>query len=108
MILKEQPVPNLIHIPDAAKRLRAANHVLVIGCSGSGKSTLSLRIAEQFKLEYQSYDRDVRWLPGWQVRDKVEQRKRIEDLITHERWVMDGNSDCRELTWSYGFAFPAG
>lgn len=85
-------MPNSIHIPDAAKRLRAANHVLVIGCSGGGKSTLSLRIAEHFKLEYQSYDRDVRWLPGWQVRDKVEQRKRIEYLITHERWVMDGNS----------------
>lgn len=85
-------LPNLISIPHAAECLATANRVLVIGCSGGGKSTLSLRIAERFGLEYQSYDRDVRWLPGWQVRDRAEQRARVLDLVSRERWVMDGNT----------------
>lgn len=79
-------------IPSAAEHLANANRVLVIGCSGGGKSTLSLKIAERFGLEYQSYDRDVRWLPGWRVRDRAEQRARVSDLVSRERWVMDGNS----------------
>lgn len=64
----------------------------MIGCSGVGKSTLSLRIAERFGLEYQSYDRDVRWLPGWRLRERKEQRVRVLDLVGRERWVMDGTS----------------
>ncbi|MCA0964783.1 hypothetical protein [Salipiger bermudensis] len=85
-------LPNFISIPHAAERLAKANRVLVIGCSGAGKSTLSLRIAEQYGLEYQSYDRDVRWLPGWQVRNRAEQRARVLSLVSRERWVMDGNT----------------
>ena len=90
----EEPtaLPNFISIPHAAERLAIANRVLVIGCSGAGKSTLSLRIAERYGLEYQSYDRDVRWLPGWQVRDRAEQRARVLALVDRERWVMDGNT----------------
>lgn len=81
-----------IPISVAAERLATANRVLVIGCSGCGKSTLSIEISERFLLEYQSYDRDVRWLPGWRVRDRNEQRERLENLVSRERWVMDGNS----------------
>jgi len=65
---------------------------MVIGCSGGGKSTLSLKISERFGLEYQSYDRDIRWLPGWRVRDRGEQRKIVGDLVSRERWVMDGTT----------------
>lgn len=85
-------MPTSISISDAAKRLTTANRVLVIGCSGGGKSTLSLKIAERFGLEYQSYDRDVRWLQGWRVRDRAEQRDLVADLVSGKRWVMDGNS----------------
>lgn len=92
LIEEQVSLPNLISIGSAAEQLRMANRVLVIGCSGGGKTTLSLRIAERFGLEYQSYDRDVRWLPGWRVRDRAEQRLRVIDLVTRERWVMDGNT----------------
>lgn len=85
-------MPNLITISGAAARLAAANRVLVIGCSGGGKSTLSIKIAARFGLEYQSFDRDVRILPGWQVRDRTEQRDRVAELVSRERWVMDGNN----------------
>ncbi|MDA7966048.1 hypothetical protein [Ruegeria sp.] len=81
-----------VSISEAANRLAIADRVLVIGCSGGGKSTLSLKISERFGLEYQSYDRDVRWLPGWRTRDRDEQRKIVADLVNRERWVMDGTT----------------
>jgi adenylate kinase family enzyme len=92
--LIENPIslPSFISLSSAVEHLAMANRVLVIGCSGSGKSTLSIRIAERFGLEYQSYDRDVRWLPGWEVRDRAEQRVRVLDLVGRERWVMDGTT----------------
>lgn len=67
-----------------------ANRVMVIGNSGGGKTTLSLKIADRFDLEYMSMDRDVRWLPGWQVREREAQRDIIRSLVAKERWVMDG------------------
>ena len=81
-----------ISIGEAGRRLQTARRVLVIGCSGGGKSTLSRKIAVHFDLEYQSIDRDVRWLPGWRERDAAARREILEDLVSRERWVMDGSN----------------
>jgi len=83
---------NDVTVPQAADMLRTARRVLVVGCSGGGKSTLSQAISERFGLEYLSYDRDVRWLPGWRVRDRDEQRGIVRDLVARDRWVMDGTT----------------
>lgn len=85
-------MPRNVSITHAAGVLHTAKRVLVIGCSGGGKSTLSLKISERFNSEYLSYDRDVRWLPGWQVRDREEQRLIVADLVSKDRWVMDGTT----------------
>lgn len=90
--LHENPMPHHIPLSDAARLLKTAERVLVIGCSGGGKSTLSQRIARQFDLEYLSYDRDIRWLPGWRVRDRGEQRMIVADLVSRSRWIMDGTT----------------
>lgn len=37
-------------------------------------------------------DRDVRWLPGWQVRDRADQRARVKHAVAQPRWVIDGTS----------------
>ena len=84
-------MPNYISISDATGRLATAERILVIGCSGAGKTTLSLKIAERFGLEYQSLDRDVLWLPEWRQRDKIEQREILRNLVSRNRWIMDGN-----------------
>lgn len=83
---------NDVTVPQAADMLRTARRVLVVGCSGGGKSTLSQAISERFGLEYLSYDRDVRWLPGWRVRDRGEQREIVAELVARDRWVMDGTT----------------
>ncbi len=85
-------MPKEITITEARRDLAKADRVLVLGCSGGGKTTLSMRLAEKYAMDYQSLDRDVRWLPGWKVRDQGEQRERIKALSAVDRWVMDGNS----------------
>lgn len=81
-----------ITIGEAGRRLATARRVLVIGCSGGGKSTLSRMLAAHFGLDYQSIDRDVRWLPGWRERDAAARREILEELVSRERWVMDGSN----------------
>ncbi|WP_246801656.1 AAA family ATPase [Rhizobium leguminosarum] len=86
------PRQQITDLEQAAKHIRTARRILVIGCSGGGKSTLSLKIARRFGLSYISLDRDVYWLPGWVTRDRVEQRMIITSRILEERWIMDGTN----------------
>ena len=79
-------------LDQAAKGIRIARRILVVGCSGGGKSTLSLEIAKRFGLPYISLDRDVFWLPGWVARDRGEQRNIIAGRILEEHWIMDGTN----------------
>ncbi len=84
-------MPKYISDLEAAALLLKVNRILVIGCSGGGKTTLSVKLATLLSAEYQSIDRDVRWLPGWKERDKLTQRTMISDLVNRNRWVMDGS-----------------
>jgi hypothetical protein len=86
------PRQQITDLEQAAEHIRTARRILVMGCSGGGKSTLSLKIAKRFGLSYISLDRDVFWLPGWVVRDRVEQRNIIASRILEERWIMDGTN----------------
>lgn len=65
---------------------------MVVGCSGSGKSTLAMGIEAHLGLPHISLDRDMRWLPGWQIRDRAEQRALHERHVSGARWVIDGTS----------------
>jgi len=84
-------MPRYVSLPEAANLLSMSARVLVIGCSGGGKTTFSAKVAQLRHLEFQSLDRDVRWLPGWIERDRAEHRDIITHLVRRERWVMDGS-----------------
>lgn len=84
-------MPRYVDLTEAASNLARANRVLVIGYSGGGKTTLSQNLAATFGLEFQSLDRDVRWLPGWKERDRQEQRALITELTQRNRWVIDSS-----------------
>lgn len=85
--------PNYVSdIDTASSVIKNARRIMVIGCSGGGKSTLSQHLAARFKLTYLSIDRDILWLPGWVERDKAEQRARIVEKTTGDRWVFDGTN----------------
>lgn len=85
-------MPNYISLSQTCDLLPQANRILVVGCSGGGKTTLSRRLCARFGFDYISIDRDVRWLPGWQQRNKAEQRALISQQVQGTRWVMDGIS----------------
>ncbi len=83
-------MPNYISILDASRHLKTAKRVTVVGTSAGGKSTLSAKIEARLGLPHVPYDRDVCWLPGWQLRDKAERADLMAKLTAQKRWVMDG------------------
>lgn len=77
---------------EAAAKIISASRIMVVGSSGAGKSTLSRKLATRLGLEYQSIDRDVRWIEGWATRDVSEQLAILRNLVKRERWIMDGSN----------------
>jgi adenylate kinase family enzyme len=64
--------------------------ILVIGSGGAGKSTFSRRLGERLGLEVIHLDRE-QWRPGWVETPKDEWRRKVEELVARDAWVMDGN-----------------
>lgn len=81
-----------VEMSEAARRLRTARRVLVIGCSGSGKSTLAKALAAHLALPCISMDREIFWLPGWRQRPREDALRRLRGIVEGERWIMDGTS----------------
>jgi len=64
--------------------------ILIIGSGGAGKSTFARRLGERLKLEVIHLDR-LYWKPGWIERPKDEWRKIIQELLSRDAWIIDGN-----------------
>jgi adenylate kinase family enzyme len=82
----------ITHRDEAVSLLGSSERILVIGCSGSGKSTFSQTLSRKRSIPYVSMDRDVFWLPGWQMRPRAEAIERVRASIAEPRWIMDGTS----------------
>jgi len=80
-IVAPQALSHAVEIDEAAGILQKAERVLVIGCSGTGKSTLAQAIASLRGLAYVSMDRDIFWLPGWQLRPRADSIALIEQAV---------------------------
>jgi adenylate kinase family enzyme len=64
--------------------------ILVLGPCGAGKSWLAARLGEKLGLPVIHLDKEY-WRAGWVEPDPDEWAARVEELIAHPRWVMDGN-----------------
>jgi adenylate kinase family enzyme len=64
--------------------------VLAIGSPGAGKSTLAAELARRTGLPLVHLDQHY-WRVGWVEPDKREWAYQVARLITHDRWIMDGN-----------------
>jgi adenylate kinase family enzyme len=62
--------------------------ILVYGVTGSGKTMLAKRISEVTGIPWHSVD-DLTWEPGWIEVPMDEQRRRIEQVCSGERWILD-------------------
>ena len=64
--------------------------VLVIGSGGSGKSTLATRLGQMLDVPVIHLDKHY-WRTNWQEPAKNEWLKIVDDLLSGDSWVMDGN-----------------
>jgi adenylate kinase family enzyme len=64
--------------------------VLVIGSGGSGKTTFARRLAERTGLPLIHLDA-IYWRPGWQPTPADEWREIVEQVISRDSWIIDGN-----------------
>ena len=64
--------------------------VLIIGPGGAGKSTFANQLGELLDVEVLHLDKFY-WRPGWIEVPKDEWRKIVEQLLSGDAWIMDGN-----------------
>jgi len=64
--------------------------IIVIGCGGSGKTTVSLQLGELLSIPVHHLDK-LFWGPGWVRVEKDAFFKKQEQIISGERWLIDGN-----------------
>ena len=62
----------------------------MIGSGGAGKSTFARELGRRLGLEVIHLDRE-HWRAGWVETPKDEWRRKVEELVARESWVMDGN-----------------
>jgi len=64
--------------------------VLIIGPGGAGKSTIARRLGQLLQIEVFHLDRHY-WQPGWVEPPKNIWQARVEQLLSRESWIIDGN-----------------
>ena len=65
------------------------NKISIIGGPGSGKTTLSNILAKEYNLPVTHLD-GIHHLKNWKVRDKAERDKIILDIVSKNKWILDG------------------
>ena len=66
------------------------NRIILVGSPGGGKSWLSKKIAEITK--HPLYHLDVEfWKPNWVMTPNDEKITRLNEIISGEKWIIDGN-----------------
>jgi|OpeIllAssembly_1097287.scaffolds.fasta_scaffold442538_1 adenylate kinase family enzyme len=73
--------------------------IVVVGATGSGKTRLARDIAQ--RLGYRHIETDaLHWEPNWQEAPLDVFRARVDQALTGDGWVIDGNySKVRDIVW---------
>tara|TARA_R110002124_G_scaffold149220_1_gene314997 strand:+ start:136229 stop:136705 length:477 start_codon:yes stop_codon:yes gene_type:complete len=64
--------------------------ILVIGSPGAGKTTFSKRLAQETGLPLFHMDHML-WLPGWVEREETSYLAALNDVLSKDAWIIDGN-----------------
>ena len=65
------------------------NKISIIGGPGTGKTTLSNALSEKYNIPVTHID-GIHHLNNWKVRDKNERDKIILDIVSKDKWIIDG------------------
>lgn len=82
--------PRDAHHTSPANSLPPLARVNVVGASGSGKTTFSRQLAAVLGVPYIQLDQ-VFWEPNWTEPPDSRFFPRVEQVLSGERWVLDGN-----------------
>jgi adenylate kinase family enzyme len=75
------------------------HRISIVGTSGSGKTTLAKRLSRELSVPHVELD-EIFWLPGWKTLERDEFRRRTEEALAGDAWVVDGNySPVRDIIW---------
>lgn len=70
--------------------------VCVIGNAGGGKSTLCKKLGKAKGLPVYALDK-LQWNRGWIPTEPAEFERRHEELLSRERWIIDGFASWRSI-----------
>lgn len=74
--------------------------ISVVGTSGSGKTTLARQLSQCLAIPHVELDA-LHWGPNWTEVPLALERRRLEQALAGDRWVVDGNcSREHDLIWS--------
>ena len=75
------------------------DRVVVVGTSCSGKTTFARHLSELLQARHIELDA-IHWKADWEPRAPAELRHLVEEAVSDERWIVDGNYGAvREVTW---------
>jgi adenylate kinase family enzyme len=75
------------------------DRVVVVGTSCSGKTTFARQLSELLRARHIELDA-IHWKADWEPRAPAELRRLVEEAVSVERWIADGNySVIREVIW---------
>jgi adenylate kinase family enzyme len=63
--------------------------IAVVGTTCSGKTTVAKRLAESYGVPHAELDA-LHWGPGWTVPTAEDFRRRVEEALADDGWVVDG------------------
>src|SRR5437867_3096654 len=63
--------------------------VAIIGNGGGGKTTLAIKLGKALGISVHHIDR-IQFKPGWRVTAAEELRKKHDEIVANEKWIIDG------------------
>lgn len=70
--------------------MHTMNRIALIGSGGSGKSTLAMDMGKILGIEVRHLDA-ILWKPNWILTPREEQKQIQSQLVSQDRWIIDGN-----------------
>ena len=75
------------------------DRVVVVGTSCSGKTTFARQLSRLLRAPHVELDA-IHWKADWEPRAPAEFRRLVEEAVSDERWIVDGNyTAVREVIW---------